>query len=320
MNEVIAKRALGAALAYAAGDAFGATTEFMTPAEIKDRYGVRRKMIGEGWLRLRPGQVTDDTQMCIYLARSILRSKGFCPVGVADGFVEWMRSKPVDIGSTVRAGIRRYITEKKVLAEPSEWAGGNGSAMRILPLVVYCLKSWHLFPAMALGQGRITHHNRDADLIMLALGECLKVAIETGDKMAVLDVASAFIRRYPAYSFSRYKGECSGYIVDTFKCVMHYFFDETSLENIIIGTASQGGDADTTSAIAGMLAGAIYGVDAIPRQWQRTLDSDVQRTLTGHMYELLQLPCCWVEAQWEAQCNAEWFALEQAEGTLYDGL
>lgn len=295
MSEIIAQRSLGAALAYAAGDAFGATTEFMTPAEINDRYGARRKMIGEGWLRLRPGQVTDDTQMCIYLARSILQSQGVCPTNIADSFVEWMRSKPVDIGSTVRAGLRRYITEKKLTSELNEWAGGNGSAMRILPIVIYCLKSWHLFPAMALAQGHITHNNRDADLIMLALGECLKVAIETGDKMAVLDVASAFIRRYPAYSFSRYKGECSGYIVDTFKCVMHYFFDETSLENIIIGTASQGGDADTTSAIAGMLAGAIYGADAIPRQWKRTLDGDVQRTLTAQVYDLLRLPCTWVD-------------------------
>lgn len=144
----------------------------------------------------------------------------------------------------------------------------------------------------------------------------MKVAIETGDKMAVLDVASAFIRRYPAYSFSRYKGERSGYIIDTFKCVMHYFFDETSLENIIVGTANQGGNADTTSAIAGMLAGAIYGADAIPRQWQRTMDSDVQRTLTRQVYELLQAPCCWVEPQWEAQCHAEWLAFEQAESAF----
>ena len=66
-------RALGAYLGLALGDALGATVEFMTPREIAHRFaaqgGVHRHIIGGGWLKLAPGQVTDDTTMSLALSR-----------------------------------------------------------------------------------------------------------------------------------------------------------------------------------------------------------------------------------------------------------
>ncbi|MDP2026561.1 ADP-ribosylglycohydrolase family protein [Sulfuriferula sp.] len=61
------ERALGAYLGFAVGDALGATVEFMMPAEIQHAYGIHRDMVGGGWLKLKPGQITDDTQMSLAL-------------------------------------------------------------------------------------------------------------------------------------------------------------------------------------------------------------------------------------------------------------
>ena len=61
----IMDRARAAFLGVALGDALGATTEFMTPREIRAKYGVHRKIVGGGWLHLKPGRVTDDTEMSL---------------------------------------------------------------------------------------------------------------------------------------------------------------------------------------------------------------------------------------------------------------
>jgi len=89
-------RALGAYLGLAVGDALGATVEFMTPSEIRERHGVHRDILGGGWLRLRKGQVTDDTEMALALGRSILAEGRVEPRAVAEAFSAWMRGKPVD--------------------------------------------------------------------------------------------------------------------------------------------------------------------------------------------------------------------------------
>ena len=67
-------RARGAYLGFAIGDALGATVEFLTPREIQAQYGVHEHIVGGGWLRLKPGQITDDTQMSLALGDAILEA------------------------------------------------------------------------------------------------------------------------------------------------------------------------------------------------------------------------------------------------------
>ncbi|MGM0655568.1 MAG: ADP-ribosylglycohydrolase family protein, partial [Thermodesulfobacteriota bacterium] len=73
----IVEKAKGAFLGLAIGDALGATTEFMTPEEIKLQYGVHKQIIGKGWLYLKAGQVTDDTEMSMCIGRAIRKSQGW---------------------------------------------------------------------------------------------------------------------------------------------------------------------------------------------------------------------------------------------------
>lgn len=73
--EEIRDRARAAFIGMAIGDALGATVEFMTASEIATKYGTFRDIIGGGWLRLKPGQVTDDTEMALCIARAIVKTR-----------------------------------------------------------------------------------------------------------------------------------------------------------------------------------------------------------------------------------------------------
>jgi ADP-ribosyl-[dinitrogen reductase] hydrolase len=57
--------------------------------------------------------------------------------------------------------------------------------------------------------------------------------------------------------------------------VFHWFFRGRSFEECLVGTINQGGDADTTGAICGMLSGAYYGMESIPRRWMKKMDNKV---------------------------------------------
>jgi len=277
-------------LGLAIGDALGATTEFMTPREIEATYGVHRNIIGGGWLHLKQGRVTDDTEMSLALGDSIIESDGFNINNVGDHFVTWMRSKPVDIGSTVRKGIRDYMLKGITIQAESDMSAGNGAAMRNLPIAIYCLKRWEYFEQMTRMQSHLTHNNKKSDLITLCFGEMTKVLLETGDKLKALGLAHKMIKLNPKFSYSKYKGESSGYIVDTFKTVMHHFSESNDFEQTLLRVVNQGGDADTNGAIAGMLAGALYGMDSIPSKWLRKIDQKVVKNIKVQTKKLLELP------------------------------
>ncbi len=70
--------------------------------------------------------------------------------------------------------------------------------------------------------------------------------------------------------------------------VFHCFFSTHSFEECLIQTVNFGEDADTTGAIVGMLAGALYGVDAIPKRWLKKLDKDIKSEIEMQTQQLLK--------------------------------
>ncbi len=134
---MLAQRANAAMLGVALGDALGATLEFMTPAEIRAQYGEHREITGGGWLRVKPGQITDDTGMMLALADAIHACDGKIEaLACAKAFDTWMRNKPIDIGNTVRRGIAHFRTTGEPTVKRSEEAAGNGALMRCLPVAL----------------------------------------------------------------------------------------------------------------------------------------------------------------------------------------
>jgi ADP-ribosyl-[dinitrogen reductase] hydrolase len=282
-------RALAAYLGFAIGDALGATVEFMTPREIAYEYGVHKDLIGGGWLRLPPGCVTDDTEMALALGRSLIRRDGLDVPDACEEFVAWLRSHPRDVGNTCRRGIRRYLTEGTVAAPYFEGDAGNGAAMRVLPVALATLRHPEDAAAWSLAQARITHHHPLSDHASTTLVRMLHWLLADADRDRARAEAESLVEQHPTFRFVPYGGRSSAYVVDTMQTVLHFYFATQSFSECVVRTVNQGGDADTTGALAAMLAGATYGTAGIPPRWLAKLDRTVTAEIRGQVPKLLTI-------------------------------
>lgn len=281
------RRALGAYLGLAVGDALGAPVEFLTKREIAQR-GTHSEMTGGGWLKLKPGQTTDDTEMSLCLGRAWISAGGWDARIAADQLAAWLKRHPIDVGNTCRRGIRRYMLDGTLQGLPSEGDGGNGAAMRILPVALAAYGDDITFQRAALEQAHITHHHPLSDAATLALGRMVHSLLAGQGVKECRKLTNALVEAHPQFRFSPYPGRASGYIVDTMQTVLHHFFYTDSFESCVIETVNCGEDADTTGAIVGMLAGALYGVEAIPQRWLDRLDETVKTEIEHQTRELLK--------------------------------
>ncbi|MBI4666225.1 MAG: ADP-ribosyl-[dinitrogen reductase] hydrolase [Nitrospinae bacterium] len=289
-REDVRRRALASYLGLAVGDALGATTEFMTPREVQSAFGIHKEITGGGWLRLKPGKVTDDTEMALALGAALLARRGMDAKSVADAFVGWMRSKPVDIGGTVRRGIQRYIVNGSTVAEASDQSAGNGAAMRNLPVAIATLNDDGLFREWTITQATITHNNPQSDVGCLLLGDITRQAILKGQSAPLHTLARGWVTLYPEFDLKKFKtADTSGYIVHTVRVALNYFFNTTDFESCLIGVVNLGGDADTNAALAGQMAGAFYGLDSIPSRWLKKLDPAVKTRIEEQVEGLMKL-------------------------------
>jgi ADP-ribosyl-[dinitrogen reductase] hydrolase len=282
-------RALACFLGFAIGDALGATVEFMTEREIVAVHGVHKTIVGGGWLKLKPGAITDDTQMSLALARSLIKTQGFDVHDIAQGFADWLRSGPLDVGNTCRRGIRRYIAHGTVEGPRSEGDGGNGAVMRVAPVALATLRRPETAAGWAVAQGRITHNHERSDAACIWFVRLLQQALIEPDRAALRHVAEEWVEQDHAFRFAGYAGQSSAYVVDTMRTVLWGFFETDTFENCLIRVVNRGGDADTTGAIVGALAGAFYGLDAIPKRWLKVLQKDVREEICEITPKLLAL-------------------------------
>lgn len=289
--------ALGAYLGLALGDALGATVEFMTPREIAHQHGVHQDIIGGGWLQLKAGQVTDDTTMSLALGEALLlgqrEGRPFDVRLMAEAFVTWWRGKPVDCGNTCRRGIVRYLTDGTLEGPPHDGDGGNGALMRNLPVVLATLGQPERLLSASLAQAHITHHHPLSDAATVAFGQMLHAMLTHAEPLQALPacelIAQALVDQYPTFRFAPYPGRATAYVVDTVQTVLHHFFNAPDYASAVIGAVNQGGDADTTGALVGMLAGARFGAQALPRRWLNKLDRTVRMAVTEQTSALLAL-------------------------------
>ena len=291
MPVTLKDRALGAYVGLAVGDALGATTEFMTPREIEVAYGVHDQICGGGWLKLKPGQVTDDTEMSLALGQAIIERGRVESQAVAEAFSNWMRSKPVDIGNTVRRGIIHYRSSGQSCVEVNEYDAGNGACMRSLPIALYCCHApEETLREASRQQSHTTHNNPLADAGTESVLRMLVALLNGADKTHIRELADRLVMQYPEYRFDKRRAENpSGYIVHTLQAVFQALFGHDDYRSILIDVVNRGGDADTTGAIAGMLAGACYGLESIPAEWLRKMDKKVIDDCQQQTIQLLSM-------------------------------
>lgn len=291
MNDPRIARAEAAYLGLALGDALGATVEFLTPREIKYQYGVHREIRGGGWLNIKPGQVTDDTTMALALGAAVLADGGEVrALSCARAFDAWMRGKPVDIGNTVRRNLIAFRRSGSPSATPSEFDAGNGAAMRGLPVALATLtQSEAAVRAAARAQAHVTHNNPVSDAACEFIALAVQDFVRGGSlRMVYRNRIRPLIAEYPEFAFRRRRRENpSGWIVETMQAVLQSLLETDSVESCLVDVTNRGGDADTTGAIAGTLAGALYGLESLPPRWLKALDPVVRNVCRGQARALV---------------------------------
>ncbi len=275
-DAALLRRAQGALLGQFVGDSLGSLVEFASAAEIATEHpsGPRELADGGRWGTL-AGQPTDDSEMALALARSILLKGRFDAESALEAYRTWYRSGPFDIGATTRAALAGYLMGD---------SQANGSLMRAIPLAVTA-QAWPVERAAELGRSdsRLTHPHpacRDAVAAFVVAGAH---AIRTGEREGAWQAAVGWARAAGAapavvetLELARSAppvcdGDSQGWVLIALRNAFFELLHAESLEAGIVGTVRRGGDTDTNAAIAGALLGAALGRGAFPLQWRNAV-------------------------------------------------
>lgn len=294
----------GAMLGLAVADCLGSTTEFMPREEIRYRHGMNVDLVGGGAFDWKPGEPTDDTQMALAMARSIVKKGGFDQGDVSQHFVGWYDQKPKDIGGLTRQtlGFIKHGVEPEV-AGFTPWAfggfdnAGNGSVMRAAPVALLTafaddaklVEIAHASSAMTHADPRCTWGTaamcKGMQLVLAGESEVTaKVAAWLEDKNPSLAKALKDVPKLQAEDV-----KTTGFVVDT---VQAAFWALERFDNYVDAAAflaNHGEDTDTAGATGGMLLGAKFGVKAIPEAWaSKVLGGAELRQLAQQIHALAQ--------------------------------
>ena len=282
MNHDLQDRLRGVAVGAAVGDALGMPLEF-GPAIPVERL-VRAMQPG----RLPAGAFTDDTEMALALAESLLAHRTLDPADLAGRFVAWYRAGPTDIGRQTRLVLkcisRGEPWDAAVAAVQGEnpWSAGNGSVMRCWPVALAHWDDLDRLLAESRLQGQVTHGHPEciagcafvnAAIYRLVHGAALREAVARALDDADLPAA---LRQALEEAPAKRRAELpnTGWVRHTLASAVWGLLTTASFEEAVVQVVNLGDDADTAGAVVGALAGAAYGLQAIPAAWVADLYGD----------------------------------------------
>ena len=272
-------RTRGALLGLATGDAVGTTLEF----KPRGSFEPITDMVGGGPFSIAPGQWTDDTAMALALADSLLACSGHDPRDQLERYIRWWKHGEMsctghcfDIGNTVRGALQRYLDTGRPDAGPTHpRTAGNGSIMRLAPVVLAYAPDPEATLAAAAASSRTTHGAPEAVDACRLLAEILLRALDGADPETALvgidgprasdALATLAQGAYRTKTAEQIRG--SGYVVESLEAALWCVSTTRTFEEAILRAANLGDDADTTAALAGQVAGALYGASGIPPRW-----------------------------------------------------
>ena len=277
-------RAKGALLGLAVGDALGTTLEFSR----RDEGPLHTEIVGKGPFGLKPGQWTDDTSMALALAASLIERGGFEARDVMDRFVAWWRQgeysctgECFDIGQTIKGALSLYVRDGRPFAgSTSPDTAGNGSIMRLAPAVLHGLRSVDVVLDTAVGQGRTTHQAPECIEACMLMATILRDAILRGPGAPVRYEVETWSGTEPAIAAiakggwrgrNRSEIRSTGHVAGTLEAALWAVERTASFEDAVVLAVNLAGDADTVGAVAGQIAGAVYGAAGIPDRWKSIL-------------------------------------------------
>lgn len=294
----------GCLVGLAVGDALGTTLEFRPPGS----FDPVSDMIGKGPFDLMPGQWTDDTSMALCLAASLIERGEFDPGDQMDRYVRWWREgymsstgRCFDIGNTTAAALSGYETTGDPWSGPADdWSAGNGSLMRLAPVPMFFAGDAEEAIARAADSSRTTHGARESIDACRYFSSLLAGALTGVDKEDLLAPRYCPVTGYwdenplapniDAIAGGSFKDNAqirgTGYVVHTLEAVLWAFHHTQDFREGVLKVVNLGDDADTTGAIYGQIAGAYYGVEAIPAEWRdRLAMREMIESMAGSLYE-----------------------------------
>eukprot|EP01138_Halocafeteria_seosinensis_P015640 gb/GECG01015961.1/.p1 GENE.gb/GECG01015961.1/~~gb/GECG01015961.1/.p1 ORF type:complete len:551 (+),score=52.87 gb/GECG01015961.1/:1-1653(+) len=287
-------RARGCLLGTAIGDALGVTLE---DCPARNPFNpVLTDIVGGGSFRLDAGQWTDDTSMMLCLAKSLLACRRLSQNDQLRRYWRWLSKgensstgRAFSVGTTCLKGIKHFVkTGKPYSGGRKPNAAGNGSLMRLAPVPV-AASSIGTAMDWAGEQSRTTHSAKEAVEACQVMSAFIFLALRGETKDAILSNETVVNKRWTTRIRKIVKGSYkekeppdikgTRYVVNTLEAVLWAFYKTETFRDGLILVVNLGNDADTTGAIYGALAGAYYGLEAIPRRWREVVywSEDIQQ-------------------------------------------
>lgn len=278
-------RVAGALVGSAVGDALGAPFEFGPPEQFSARFpvparGSKTEMCGGGLLDWEPGEFTDDTQMALLVATSLVERGGLDEADLFERFRAWAAAEPPDMGNQTRAvlGSRRPwdVAAAEHFARTGR-AAGNGSLMRATPAAIRFSRHGRDTTMDAARRiSALTHGDPSAGEGCAIFSELMRVALDGGDVLAAipsaLDAVAPEHRELwavvlaPSWTPAD-ATEPNGAVWPTLGQAVWALRKASDFAGVLQEVIDLGGDTDTVACVAGGLAGAVYGMGGIPSRW-----------------------------------------------------
>ncbi len=291
-------------LGVATGDALGVPYEFSSTEQMKTRPA--KDMVGYKVHHPPPGTWSDDTSLTLCLAETIV--EGYSLKLCAEKFIAWKdkaywsaRNTVFDIGITTRDSIYNLnrILSNGEIAElenlrlsASEMDNGNGSLMRILPMI-FLIVGKPISEQLELiwKNSALTHKHIRAAMACMIYLKFVEFIIAGNDKNESYEkTRTAIIDLWEDIDFSEKEMKIfgslitndirdlhqtdirsGGYVIESLEASLWCFLKEETFEKTVLAAVNLGHDTDTTAAIVGGVAGVYYGFNQIPEYWRFSL-------------------------------------------------
>lgn len=285
-------------LGFAVGDALGVPVEFLSRETISQNPVTT--MRGYGTHQQPTGTWSDDSSMAFCLAESLCN--GYNVMDIANKFVQWYsegywtpHGKIFDIGIATLQSLKKVKTGTSPLISGgiTEKENGNGSLMRILPLMFY-LKDKPIKQRYEIVSevSAITHAHIRSIFSCFIYTEFALELLKGAEKNEAYRITQQRIKDFlQEYSFlasdelvvfrriletsmqnyTENEIHSSGYVIHTLEASLWCFFTTDTYADAVLKAVNLGSDTDTTGCVTGGLAGLYYGENQIPEEWKKTL-------------------------------------------------
>lgn len=278
-NKNIENRAAGCLAGQFCGDAFGSQYEFNSPL-----LSIPRAMKSSAVWKTAAGQITDDSEMAIELALSIIHIGKYDIQAAQKNYIHWRQSKPFDIGFTTSSALHGALNVD---------SQANGALMRLSPLCIWLAGQSEYAgrnaDEMVLADAALTHPNSICGFCNVIFLHGITYALNTGDRVGTYKIMLKSITENAGIiSDDKERSKVTkillskdildsqygakGWVVFALHNAMLQLLSAKTPEEAIISSVEYGYDTDTNAAIAGALYGACAGFSAFPGDWIDTVE------------------------------------------------